>query len=459
VEPAASDDTCTAERVGGSATFGLARATSSLDPTVALGSGVAGGIEIAAIFDTLILYDAANGTYLPHVAESVSTDEDLTVWTVKLRPGITFGNGDPLTTEAVKFSFERMKTAKVSSAGLAAAIVDMEIVDDLTIVFTLNGPSASFLYVLAEDAGNITNPNVVNAMTPEEFSLNPNGAGVGPYEVESFVPNEKLVLRAKDDYWGGPVCIETLTMTYVAGAAATYDAFTLGELDMAFMRGAPLEVAKLRADGVKLQGAVTNGETVMILNVGREGTNSPVQDVRLRQAIAAAIDVDLIDERINEGAGIPGTALVADSEGWSPGVPGPQYDPTLAETLVAEVKADGWDGKLTLVSNDSPQQAVDTAILVQGLLEAVGMEITVENLPAGEVSTRVITDADFDLAFFGISALEDAPTARDRVRNTRDGRRARGAQSGPHPRRQEGGHGEDPGDLESGRALDHHRPR
>jgi len=422
-----SGDGCTAARVGGEATVGLVRPTSALDPTKALGSGVAGGTEIAAIYDTLILYDASDGSFKPHVAESVVSNDERTEYTVTLRPGIKFGNGDPLTTEAVKFSFERMATATVSSAGLVADVIDMTIVDDLTIVFTLKEPSASFLYVLSEDAGNITNPNVVNSMTEEEFNLNPGGAGVGPYTVESFVPGESLVLAAKDDYWRGPVCVETLTIVSVPGAPATLDAFQLGELDVAYFSNAPLEVAELREAGVAVRGQVTNGNTVIVFNIARTPDSpSPVEDVRLRRAVHAAMDVALIDQRVFDGAGIPGSSLVEPTQGWSPGIPGPQYDEDLAKSLVDEVKADGWDGKLTLVANDAPASAVDTAILVEALLEAVGMEIDLVLLPRGEVRTRIITEPDFDLAFFGISAFEEAPTARYTSYLTGNGRNRTG---------------------------------
>ena len=412
-EPAADREECTADRIGGEATFGLARATESLDPTRALGSGVAGGIEIAAIYDTLILYDAANGTYLPHVAESVTANEELSEWTVTLRDGIYFGNGDPITTEAVRYSIERMQGAVVSSDGQAQLVDEMELVDDLTIKFTLTMPSAEFLYVLAEDAGKITNPAVVDSMDPDEFNLNPSGAGVGPYEFESFAPGEELVLRAKDDYWGGPVCIETLRFVHVGGARETYDAFVLGELDMAFLSNAPLQAAQLREQGVSLVGGVTNGQNVLVINAGREGTDSPMQDVRLRRAAAAAIDTELINDRVYEGMGIPGSALVADEEPWSPGVPGPAHDPELARSLVEEVKAEGeWDGTVTIVANNAPSEAVDMIILVEGMLEEVGFDVEVDFAPPGDVRNRIIVEASFDLGTFGISALEDAPTAR-----------------------------------------------
>ncbi len=78
------------------------------------------------------------------MAESFSRNADETEWTVKLRPNIKFGNGDPLTADAVKFSFERMAKARVSSAALAATVQSMTIPDPLTIVFKLTSPFGQF---------------------------------------------------------------------------------------------------------------------------------------------------------------------------------------------------------------------------------------------------------------------------------------------------------------------------
>src|SRR5688500_17011547 len=98
---------CTAERVGGTVAMGMFTETTGLDPVVASGKGVAGAIEMAALYDTLMSYDTATAKYEPRVAQSLTANTDFSVWTLKLRDGIKFGNGDPLTAEAVKTSIGR----------------------------------------------------------------------------------------------------------------------------------------------------------------------------------------------------------------------------------------------------------------------------------------------------------------------------------------------------------------
>jgi peptide/nickel transport system substrate-binding protein len=407
---AAAGEGCTAARKGGSVTMGTLTPIAGLDPTIALGSGSAGGIELSALYDTLLRYVPSTGEYVPHVAESVTANADLTQWTVKLRPNVKFGNGDPLTTDAVKFSFERMQKARVSSAGLAAEVASMTIVDPLTMTFALKSPFGQFPYVLAEDTGGIVNPNVVNAKGAEAFNLDPTGGGVGPYELVRYAPNEEIALKAKTDYWGGPVCIENLRFVYIRGGQGTYDAFRNGELQMAFI-SEPKVVADAKAAGVKGYENIANGANYLVLNNGVRGTTSPLSDIRIRQAVAAAIDVNIINQRVDSGAGLPSSALIWKDDPLYPGVPGPVYDPERAKQLVTEAKAAGWDGKLRLVGQDTPA-AIEQAITVEAMLEAVGMDISVESLPTNEANARVLTNPDFDLGFSGLSIFEDSPWAR-----------------------------------------------
>ena len=114
----AEDEVCTEERQGGELTMGVQLMAIGLDPTVALGTGVAGATEITAIYDTLMRYNPDTGEIDPHVAESLEPNDDFTQWTLTLPEGITFGNGDPLTAEAVQFSVDRLKNATVAASGM-----------------------------------------------------------------------------------------------------------------------------------------------------------------------------------------------------------------------------------------------------------------------------------------------------------------------------------------------------
>jgi len=397
------DDVCTEDRVGGELTMGTLIPTRSLDPTVAGSLGSSGATEHAALYDTLVRYDTETGEFVPHVAESLEPNDDFSEWTLTAREGVQFGNGDPLTAEAIRFSIERFRTATVTGARMVAAIGEIEVVDDLTLVFRLNEPWANFPFVLASEVGGPVNPAVVEA-AGAEFGNNPTGAGVGPFEFERFAPGEEVVMRAKDNYWGGPVCIETLRFVHVETGAATYEAFQAGELQAAFLRDAQV-ISDAEADGVEGLSDVIGAGWTLNFNNGVQGTNPATANPKVRQAIAHALDLDLVDERIYGGAGLPSGALIPEVWDISPGVEGPAYDPDQAQVLVDEAKAEGWDGNVSLLCG--PLYG-DLPVLVEGMLEAAGMTVDVEALDTNALIERYLS-GNYETACFAINVYAPAP--------------------------------------------------
>src|SRR5437868_1746220 len=159
---------CTAQRIGGTVSFGDFRAPTSLDPAGPnTAAGVVGGATMAAIFDVLVRYDAASGKFVPQVAESLESNADASVWTLKLRSGIHFGNGDPLNAQAVKSSIERFRDPAVRSARAAVVttnIAEIQTPDDLTVVFKLLAPWGTFPWLLAGEGGMVVNTRVVTQL-------------------------------------------------------------------------------------------------------------------------------------------------------------------------------------------------------------------------------------------------------------------------------------------------------
>ncbi len=250
----------------------------------------------------------------------------------------------------------------------------------------------------------------MRSLGDQAFNLNPKGAGVGPFEFERFAPNEEVVMKAKSDYWGGPVCIDTLRFVSVSGGRATYQAFTKGETQMAFLTD-PVVEADAHADHVKLFEQVSSADRWLVMNNGVRGTSSPLKDVRIRKAVAAAIDLDTLNQRVYDGKSRPSSALIWKDVPIYPGIDGPKYDPNLAKQLVAEAKAAGWDGKLRLTASNVPTD-MEATVTLKAMLEAAGMQIAAENLPVNDASRKVLTEPDFDLGFSGLSVFEDSPYAR-----------------------------------------------
>jgi len=406
-----SDEACTEDRAGGDIAMGVPSPITGLDPIIVPGSGYSGAIQLTALFDTLLMYEPESGEFQPHVAESFSHNDDLTEWTITLRDDVTFGNGDPLTTEAVRYSFERMKQASVSSAGQANQVREMELVDDQTMIFHLNEPTGDFAYTLAEDVSSIVNPTVVEALGDEAFNLDTTGAGIGPYELESFVPGEELVLTAKDDYWGGPVCIESIRLTFVPGSEATYEAFQSGELNVAFLLDSQPR-AQAQADGVEGYSNVSGATNVLLMNAGIGGSTAPTTDVRVRQAIAYALDLEAINDRAEGGEGMPTSLLAHESMAIAPDVEELPFDPDRAREMLDEVKAEtGWDGRIRLLGGDTPV-VQEMTIVIEALLEAVGLQVEPENVATEVVNERIIFQPNYDLALFSMSLFEESPMAR-----------------------------------------------
>jgi len=423
---------CTAERQGGSITMGMFSETAGLDPTVSSGSGVTGMIELMTLYDILIRLDRDTGEYVPHLAESLTPNEDSSVWTLKLREGITFPDGTPLDAAAVVASMERWWNldATVGQRNQSIAFVSfidtMETPDDLTVVFNLFEPWGTFPYTLADEPGMIVNVNAIPTMEVEDeetgetvvkpdipaFSRNPVNGGVGPYELVRYAPGEEIVVRAKDDYWGGPVCIEEITFVRVPGAPATYDAFQNDELDVVFLRE-PRVIAEARENGdtnafVFLQ---NTGGVIMINNGVRDST-PPTTDLRLRQAIFYAIEPSIMDQRANDGTGRPTKSLLdADSQFYDADLfPEFPYDPDRARQLVEEVKAEGnWDGSIRLHCHNAPSR-IDWAIAAEALLEDVGFEVELlNNGSIQDLIAAVLINADYDLACWGFNMADDTP--------------------------------------------------
>jgi len=402
----AAPEECTAELAGGTVTFGEYLQPRGLDPAnSSAAAGVYGGSEMLAIYDTLLRYDHDTGEFVPHVAESLESNDDATVWTVQLRPGITFGNGDPLTAEAVKGSLERHRDPALRSAlaGRVGEITEMRVVDELTLEFRLAMPWSGFPSLLAGTGGMIVNPKVAAALGAN-FSLLPTGAGVGPYEPVAFRPADVIELKAKPDYWGGPVCIEQLRFVPLSGAELTYESLRQGQLQAAFIRD-PAVVAEARADGQDMFVDTVNLGTTLALN-HMEGR--PGNDLRVRRAIAAAVDVDVVNERVWSGDGLTTSAIIYEDSPWYDGLEGPEYDPDLARRLVAEVKAaGGLTAPLHFICGTDPASS-RLATTIQTMLSAVGID---SNVDTATNNSQARLEGNFDISCHGLNVNNADPWA------------------------------------------------
>lgn len=398
-------EACTEDLAGGSVTMGMWSQPSAMDPVDAGGVGATGGIEGLAVWDSLMEYDPETTEFSPRVAEDLVPNDDFTEWTLTLPPDVEFGNGDPLTADAVKASIERHQDPENGSlvAPMADFIAGMTVVDDLTLEIELTDAWPGFPIFLADQGGWVTNPAVIEEMSEEEFAAEPVGAGVGPYEVSRFAEGDEIVLTAKDDWWGGPVCIEELHFTVIEGSPATFDAFQQGEIDMAWLRD-PSVNQRARDEGVNGHSFYQSAGEALAMNMSA----APTDDQRVRRAVQLALDLDAINDRTDDGAALPSSSLIWSESQFHGDVSGPEHDREAAAALVEEAKADtDWDGQVEIVCLDDSRR-VDQMIATQAQLEAVGFDVELTNVGTGELVQRLLVDRDFQIGCFGYGIYPEA---------------------------------------------------
>lgn len=400
---------CTAERVGGTITMGEYSMLPSFSPGQGA-FGARGGAESAAVFDRLMRWDPHASVYSPKMAESLTANEDNTVWTLTLRPSVTFSNGDPVTAEAVKFTIGLHQDPQIRSSVFSDVqhIRSAEVVDPETVKFTLDSPWATFPSVLASAAGEVINPAVYQTMPPDQFALDPAGAGAGAYLVKRNAPGEELVLEPNPNYYGGPVCA-TLRFIAIPGQQATSDAFRTGEIQSAFFRD-PAVVSALQESGARGFTELTNAGKILNINTGKGGYSGITTDVRIRHAIAAALNPDLINDRLSAGKGEPTSALLSEKSVLFSGAPGTDYDIETAKRLVAEVKSEkGWDGRVSLLAA-STADGTEQAVLIKAMLDSAGFDVTIDSVPVAQV-TAASLKGEYEISSGGLPLRDENPAS------------------------------------------------
>nr|WP_253945305.1 ABC transporter substrate-binding protein [Nocardioides sp. zg-DK7169] len=356
---------------------------------------------MAAVYDTLLRYDQEAGTYEPQLAESLESDDDIT-WTLKLRDGVTFTDGTPLDAKAVLGSLEYY----IANYGFQGNLIQsnaksMKAVDDTTVVFTMNKPWATFPNMLASGPGLIMAPAAY--ANPEKFKP----IGAGPFVFTSQAAGEKLVVSANEDYVGGRPHLDSIEFVMLGADVTKYESLKAGEIDVAYLRADDM-VQQARRDGWPgMVNAVNGGRTVNI----NARPDSATGDVRVRQAVSAAIDAELYLERMTGNGDLADRGLMSESSTWNTDVEPTGVDIEKAKELLAEAKADGFDGKLRFLSQ-SDSASRDGAVAFKAMLEAVGFEIELDLVNTIAEQTKAIyVDGDFDLATGSSSVFDQDPYA------------------------------------------------
>ncbi|WP_092805375.1 ABC transporter substrate-binding protein [Rhodococcus globerulus] len=387
---------------GGTLTFSGYSAVTSLDPAKIQVAGATGGSELSAIYDVLMRYDPIEKTFVPQLAQSLEPSSDSKTWTLKLRDGVKFSDGTSLDSKAVVDSINRYVNNKAAQSSLwAAKVASMDAPDASTVVFNLVDPWTGIESMLSTGPGMIVAPA---AQQGDQFTP----IGAGAFTLERFAPNEELLLAARPDYFGGAPKVDKLKLISIVGAQPTAEALKTGGIDAAYMRTLT-PILDLIENGNP--GFIDIPSLGYIANVNM-AEGRPGSDLRVRQAMALAIDPETLNTRVNNGKGLPGQVIFQDTSRWHNDVAPTGVDAAKAKELLDQAKADGFDGKVTFLSIQEPS-AQSTALGVQAMLNAVGFDTQIEYVTgAGDLVKRMYVDRDYDMSTAAGSLSEADPFER-----------------------------------------------
>jgi peptide/nickel transport system substrate-binding protein len=308
------------------------------------------------------------GRMTPSLAESYTESPDKLVYEFKLRPGIKFHNGEFVTAEDVKFTFERYKGAAAKL--LKEKVKALEVVDTQRVRFHLHAPWPDFLMFYATPASGaawVVPKKYVEAVGDEGYTSHPIGAG--PYKFVSHKPGVELVLEAFEEYWRKAPHIKRLIMKVVPDESTRLAQLKNGEVDIAYLMVGALGEEVKRDPRLKL--IPSGGQSVSWIGMlDQSDPKSPWHDPRVRLAANYAIDKSAISEIESYGVAPPmGSIIPKEFEFALPVEPYP-YNPEKAKQLLKEAGyPKGFDaGEFTAqIAYAAPAEAVANYLAAVGI--------------------------------------------------------------------------------------------
>ena len=357
-----------------------------LDPTSAA-AGAIDSVLYSNVFEGLTRF-MSDGSVVAGLAESWEISEDGTIYTFALRDGVTFHDGTTMDAEDVKFTLDRARAEDSANAqkSLFAGISEVTVIDPTTVEVKLSAPDGNFLFNMAWGDAVIVAPESI-----ENIKQTP--IGTGPFKFDNWVQGDRIEISRNPDYWGDAPALEAATFKFISDPTAAFAAMMAQDIDAFAGFPAPENLPQFEADP-RFQVLVgsTEGETILSMN----NKLPPLDDVRVREAIAHAIDRQAIIDGAMFGLGTPiGTHFAPHNPDYVDLTAQSNYDPEKSKALLAE--AGYADGFTTTLKLPPPSYARRGGEIIASQLRAVGIETEITNLEWAQWLEEVFRGKDFGL--------------------------------------------------------------
>lgn len=348
-----------------------------LDPSVT-GSGN-DLVVLSQIYDTLVEIDPTSGKLVAKLAESFETTKP-TVWTFRLRKGVTFHNGTPLTARDVKFSIERIldPNSKSSHASQLTSIKEVRAVDDLTVEIETKSPDPVLIRRMQPIGGTgrvfIVSKAHVEGRSDAEIAGDP--MGTGPYRLQSWDRGQRLILVRNEQYWGRKPEVARGIFTFIPENSTRVNALLKGEVDV-IQRLPIADVPRVKQSPNNQVVSTPNG-LLHILQL--DARTPPFDDINVRKAFAHALNTtEMVEGILGEYGRALAVPLVPTVLQFDDSIKPYEYNPQLSKKLLSGKKV-----KLeTFTSDGRYVNDRDFYQVINAQLGQVGFDITSQSLEWG----------------------------------------------------------------------------
>lgn len=368
----------------------------NLDPTAGAAAAIR-EVTYANLFEGLTRIDAT-GQVKPGLAESWTVSPDGLTYTFKLRANARFHDGTPFDCAIVQFSYGRAVAPDSTNAQkqLFEPIASTACPDPHTATVTLKRPTSNFLFDMGWGDAVMVAPNSAAGNKTDPI-------GTGPFRFKQWVKGDRVELVRNDAYWGTKPALSAVTFKFVPDPSAATAAVLGGEIDAYPNFPAPEAVEQLRGDPhLTVRIGTTEGKTLLALNEARK----PFNDIRVRRALAYAIDRKAIIDAAMSGFGAPiGSHYVPTDPGYVDLVGTYPYDPAKAKQLLAE--AGVAPGTTIAISLPPTPYARRGGELIGAMLQQVGLNVTLVPIEWAQWLDQVFKRSDYDATVIAHTEARD----------------------------------------------------
>ncbi|SQD99058.1 MULTISPECIES: ABC transporter substrate-binding protein [unclassified Parafrankia] len=401
--PAGSSAAADGEPVpGGTARVLTLSDARSLDPAMLFNAYASTAVLGNALYGTLLTDDPASGEVRYRMAESFTTSDNGTTFELKLRPGLVFSDGTPLDAAAVKYNWDRLKTVPGASAADASLVGSTEVIDPRTLRITLTTPIPKFAQIVVISSMNWIASPAALAAGQQAFDAHPIGAG--PFTLERWTRQDAIELVKNPRYWDAPKpYLDRLTLRVALDGGQRLNTVVSGGADVA-IESHWWNVSRAAEAGLRTNVMQLSGGVYVALNQRR----APFNDVRARQALAYASDLQALNLAAYNGAGQVADTLFSKQSTFYTDTPLTTPNRDTAQRLFDELAAAGKPVSFTLtVSPTADSKALAEGIQAQlSAFRNVSVQIDVVDHAR---SAALRTSHDFDAIFSGVFFVDPEP--------------------------------------------------